>query len=207
MPVDLTPYLHDAPRCAVLVFECQENVLGKSTRIPGLAKAVHEGGVLTHIARLLDAAREAGAPIFYCVAKPNLGDRGRARTPLVDRMEAAPTPASGNVADTSVMKEIAPEPGDLVYERGHGMSAFYGTTLDPCLRDAGTATLIPVGVSLNIGLVGTAIEAVNRGYRVIVPSDCTAADPPEYGEMVLRYTIRNLAYLTSADEIIAVWQR
>ena len=206
MPIDVAPYLSDAARCAVLVFECQQNVLGESSRIPGLVKSAREGGMLTHIARLLDAARDAGVPVFYCVAKPNARGRGRARTPLVDRMEVAPAPAGTDVTDASVMKEVAPEPGDLVYERGHGMSAFYGTTLDPCLRDAGTTTLIPVGVSLNIGLLGTTIEAVNRGYRVIMPTDCAAADPPEYGEMVLRYTIRNLAYLSSADEIIAAWQ-
>ena len=63
------------------------------------------------------------------------------------------------------------------------------------------------GVSLNIGLLGTTVEAVNRGYRVIMPADCVAADPPEYGEQVLRYSIRNLAYLSTAAEISAAWQR
>jgi nicotinamidase-related amidase len=205
MPIDLTPYLSDASRCAVLAFECQENVVGAGSRIPGLAKAVHDGGVLGNIARLLDAAREAGARVFYCVATPNPGGLGRARSPMIERMENAPQPA-GDSADTSVVKEIAPQPGDLVYARGHGMTAFYGTTLDPCLRDAGTETLIPVGVSLNVGLIGTTIEAVNRGYRVVLPSDCVAADPPEYGEMVLRYSIRNLAYVSTADQISQIWR-
>ena len=47
---------------------------------------------------------------------------------------------------------------------------------------------------------------VNRGYRVIVPADCVAADPPEYGEQVLRYSIRNLAYVSTGGEIAAHWR-
>jgi len=204
MPIDLTPYL-DPSGCALLVFECQENVIGKHSGIPGLAAAVREGGMLRNIAELLEAARVAGATIFYCTAESRPGDLGRAKTPLLDRMQGK---SGGTQAplDTSVVKEIAPEPGDIRMPRSHGMSAFYDSGLDPCLRDLGTRCVIPVGVSLNIGLLGTTVEAVNRGYRVIMPVDCVAADPPEYGEQVLRYSIRNLAYLSTSAEIAAIWQ-
>lgn len=204
MPIDLSPYL-SAQECAVLVFECQENVIGAQSSIPGLAAAVREGGVLANIAVLLEAARAAGASVFYCTAESRPGDLGRARTPLLDRVQRDPQGAQGPL-DTSVVKEIAPEPGDIRMPRSHGMSAFFDSGLDPCLRDLGTRSVIPVGVSLNIGLLGTTVEAVNRGYRVIMPSDCVAADPPEYGEQVLRYSIRNLAYLSTSAEIAAIWQ-
>jgi nicotinamidase-related amidase len=203
MPIDLRPFLEPA-RCAVIVFECQENVIGAGSRIPGLVAAVQQGRVLENLARLLGCARDAGARVFYCTADNRHGGLGRARTPMTDRMQHAAAPA-GDVLDTSVVKEIAPEPGDVVMSRGHGMSAFYNTELDPCLRDLGTTTVIPVGVSLNIGVLGTTIEAVNHGYRVIVPRDCVAGDPPEYGEQVLQYTIRNLAYVSSCDEIAGIW--
>jgi len=205
MPIDLTPYL-EASQCALLVFECQENVIGAQSSIPGLAAAVREGQVLPNIAKLLDAGRAAGVGIFYCTAESRPGDLGRARTPLLDRVQRNPEAARGPL-DTSVVKEIAPEPGDIRMPRSHGMSAFYDSGLDPCLRDLGTRTVIPVGVSLNIGLLGTTVEAVNRGYRVIMPADCVAADPPEYGEQVLRYSIRNLAYLSTSTDIAATWQR
>ena len=205
MPIDLSPYLTPAD-CAVLVFECQENVIGAESSIPGLAAAVREGGVLANIAALLEAARGAGARVFYCTAESRPGDLGRARTPLLDRLQRDLGASAGPV-DSSVVKEIAPEAGDIHMPRSHGMSAFFDSGLDPCLRDLGTRTVIPVGVSLNIGLLGTTVEAVNRGYRVIMPADCVAADPPEYGEQVLRYSIRNLAYLSTAAEISAAWQR
>ena len=204
MPTDLAPFLEPSD-CAVIVFECQENVLGASTMLPGLAASAREGGILQNIAGLLRAGREVGASVFYCTAERRAGGLGSARTPLMDRIQqkddGPPAPA-----DTSVMKEIAPAPGDVVIARSHGMSAFHDSGLDPCLRDLGTRTVIAVGVSLNIGLFGTALEAVNRGYRVIVPVDCTATDPPEYSEQILRYSVRHLAYLSTSEDISRIWK-
>jgi len=203
MPIDLSPYLKPS-ECSIIVFECQENVIGAGSQLPGLVASVREGGILGSIADLLTAARSAGAGVFYCTAEARADGLGRARTPMHDRMERSGIPVS-DTPDVSIVKEIAPEPGDVVIARGHGMSGFYKTGLDPCLRDRGTRTVIPVGVSLNIGILGTTIEAVNHGYRVVVPRDCVAGDPPEYGQQVLQYTIRNLAYVTSASEIRAAW--
>jgi nicotinamidase-related amidase len=204
MPVDLTPFLEPA-RCAILVFECQENVIGAGSRIPGLVAAVQSRGIVANIAQLLARARAAGAHVFFCTAAPRADGLGRARTPLHDRMQRAAAPP-GDAADTSVVKELAPGKGDVVLPRSHGMTAFYDTGLDPCLRDLEIRTIIPVGVSLNIGLIGTVIEAVNHGYRVIVPEDCAAGDPPEYGDQVLRYAIRNLAYVTTSEQIAEAWR-
>jgi nicotinamidase-related amidase len=203
MPIDLTPHL-DPAACSILVFECQENVIGTGSQIPGLVASVREGGILASIAGLLAAARKAGVGVFYCTAESRPDGLGRARTPMNDRMEREGG-SRGPAPDVSIVKELAPEAGDVVIARGHGMSGFYETGLDPCLRDRGTRTIIPVGVSLNIGILGTTIEAVNHGYRVVVPRDCVVGDPPEYGEQVLRYAIRNLAYVSRSDDIRAAW--
>jgi nicotinamidase-related amidase len=202
MPIDLRLYLEPA-RCAILVFEMQENVIGAASRIPGLAAAVRDANVVANIARLLASARSAGATVFYCTALSRPSGLGRAKIPMLDKMSGVAT--GSDLVDTSVVKAISPEPGDVAMPRAHGMSAFFDSGLDPCLRDLGTETVIVVGVSLNIGLIGTTIEAVNRGYRVIVPVDCVAADPPEYGEQMLRYSIRNLAYTSTSGEIAKIW--
>jgi nicotinamidase-related amidase len=60
---------------------------------------------------------------------------------------------------------------------------------------------------VNIGVLGTAIEAVNRGYTVVVPTDCVAGDPPEYAEQALRYSVRNIAFLSTRTEIETIWKR
>ena len=56
MAYDLTPHL-DPDHCGLLVFECQEGVVGEGSHLPGLAAAFRDGQVLEHIAALLDAAR------------------------------------------------------------------------------------------------------------------------------------------------------
>ena len=202
MPIDLAPFLE--PRgCALVVFECQENVVGASSQLPGLVAAVEAAGMLARVARLLECARAAGAGIFYCTAEQRDGRPGSAKTPLMDRLARS---AGAEPADPSVVQEVAPQRGDVVIARSHGMTGFHDTGLDACLRDREARTVIPVGVSLNVGIVGTAIEAVNRGYRVIVPTDCVAADPPEYAEPMLRYTIRNIAYVTQSEAICEAWR-
>jgi nicotinamidase-related amidase len=204
MAIDLAPFLEPS-RCAVVVFECQQNIIGPGSRIPGLVAAVQQRGLVPQLARLLGRARAAGARVFFCTAEARSDGLGRARTPLHDRQQRTPAPGAGDVADVRIVPELGPEKGDVVIARSHGMSGFYDTGLDPCLRDLEIRTVILAGVSLNIGLVGTAIEAVNHGYRVIVAADCAAGDPPEYGDQVLRYTLRNLAYVTTSEQIGAIW--
>ena len=48
---------------------------------------------------LADAAREAGAHVFYCTADSRPGGLGRARTPLLDRIQQGPADA-GTPVDT-----------------------------------------------------------------------------------------------------------
>jgi nicotinamidase-related amidase len=203
MPLDLSPYLAPA-QTAIAVFECQENVIGKGSRLPTLVAAVERAGMLPRLANLLVHARSKGVFVVFCNADLRADGLGRAITPLTERQARAPQP-SGNVADTSVVSALGQQPGDVVIGRQHGMSGFHGTSLDPFLRSRGVRTLLVAGVSLNIGVVGTALEAVNHGYRVIIPSDCVAGDPPEYGEQVLRYTLKNLCWVASSDAVIAAW--
>ncbi|MCL0101919.1 cysteine hydrolase, partial [Dehalococcoidia bacterium] len=78
-----------------------------------------------------------------------------------------------------------PHPSDLVSQRAYGMSAFHESGLDDELRSMGTKTLVITGVSLNIAITGAIIEAVNRGYLAVLPTDCAASDPPEYAEWIM----------------------
>ena len=54
--------------------------------------------------------------------------------------------------------------------------------------------------------IGISIEAVNHGYHVVIPRDCVAGYPAEYGEAVLKNTLSRLAHFTTSDELVAVWR-
>ena len=104
-----------------------------------------------------------------------------------------------------VVDELTPKAGDVVVSRRHGMTSFYESGLDSYLRNTGIKTVIFTGVSVNVNITGSAIEAVNRGYTALFPTDCMAGDPPEYAEQAIRYCLRNLGFLTTSDAIAETW--
>ena len=63
-----------------------------------------------------------------------------------------------------------------------------------------------MGVSINIGILGLAMSAVDLGYQVVIPTDAVAGVPLEYGETVMEGTLSLLATLTSTDVLIGVWE-
>lgn len=104
-----------------------------------------------------------------------------------------------------IVAELSPHPEDIWIKREHGMTGFFTTPLDAYLRNLGVTTVNVTGVSANIAVNGTAIEAMNLGYRVIVPNDGIAGDPPEYVDMLLRYTLRNVAMVAPVASITNYW--
>ena len=208
MPIDLRDVLEPA-RTAVLVIECQEGIVGEGSYLPDLARSVREGAVLQVLSGLLAGARRAGARVYHCTVESRRDGLGQlANTPLGAR--ALGRPGEGGASRGSeagvIASELGPEPQDVVASRDHGLTVFYETGLDVLLRSAGVRTVVVTGVSVNIAITGATIDAVNRGYTVVIPTDCVAGAPPSYARDALRYTLRNLAYLSTAEQICAAWR-
>lgn len=194
-------------RCAVLVMEMQRGVGGDLAALPALAKAVREAGVIEATARVLSAARAAGVRVIHCHAAFRRDRAGTPRNvPLVNSLLRNPDHMVAGEPSVESVPELGPDPRDLVSQRGHGMSPFAATELDAFLRAEGATSVIATGVSLNVGIVGLAIEAVNHGYHVVIPRDCVAGYPAEYGEAVLQNTLSRLAHFTSSEELAARWR-
>lgn len=58
------------------------------------------------------------------------------------------------------------------------------------------------GVSTNIGIPGSALAGVNRGYQVIVPEDCTAGAWPEAHDFQITHTLPLMATVTTSAELL-----
>src|SRR5580700_9691889 len=83
--------------------------------------------------------------------------------------------ADGKATPDDIMDPaIKPRTGEW-YRQG-GPDKFMGSTLEPILKQAGTKTVIVCGNSFQGATVGTASGAAQRGYKVIVPVDCSAAE-------------------------------
>jgi nicotinamidase-related amidase len=100
---------------------------------------------------------------------------------------------------------IGVDPRDVLLPRYHGLGPMTGTQLDSMLRNCGVTTIVGVGVSLNVGMFNLVLDAVNRGYQIVLPRDCVAGVPPEYGDLVLEHSLSLLATVVSVDQVLDAW--
>ena len=159
------------------------------------------------LARLARAARAAGVRVVHCTAafRPDgAGSMGNAPL-LASALKHRARLLLGSPEAEPVL-ELGPEPQDLRSVRLHGVAPFVGTGLDPMLRSLGIRTLILAGGSVNVGIVGACIEAIDFGYRVVIPRDGVIGVPEDYVEAMFEHTLRLLARLTTVDELIGTWQ-
>lgn len=205
MPIELAD-LVGAGRAAVVTMELQRGVVGDLSSFPALADEVRRVGVISHAARLLDGARRAGVPVVHCTAGFRSDRLGSApNAPLVTAVLRRPEHLLEGTDAVSLVPALGASGDDLVSHRRHGVSPFVGTTLDPTLRAMGVTTVVAAGVSLNLGIIGLAVEAVDLGYRVVVATDAVAGVPADYARDVLRHTLALVATLATVDDIVSAF--
>jgi nicotinamidase-related amidase len=202
MPYDLAPHL-DPTETAVIALEVQENLLvPEKSMIPGIARSAEAIGLIDRLATLYAEARRVGTQMMYIADQRRADGLGGVNNLMVGRSTKGGLDFFEHGA---IVGPLTPGPKDIVIGREHGMTGFYTTPLDAYLRNLGIVNVILTGVSANIAVNGTSIEAMNLGYKVIVASDGIAGDPPEYVEQLLRYTIRNVALVAPVQRILDHW--
>lgn len=205
MALDLRSLLTPA-HSALLMMECQQGVIGGGGRFNALGEAVQARGMVGQIRRLLDAARGAGIAAFHLTTSRRADGRAAITNCAILAAGRKAEPLVVGSARHAVVAELAPVEGDFVVNRMHGLTPFHGTELDQLLRNLGVRTVVATGVSVNVGVLGLTIEAVNAGYQVVIPREAVAGTPEEYVDAVLQNTLRLLATVTSVDEILAAWE-
>ena len=205
MALDLRELL-DPRSTAVLTMELQRGVVGDLAAIPPLREAVEAENVLPNTARLLAGARGVGARVVHCTAMFRADRAGSpVNYPFAAASRRKPVALVIGSPEVEVVPDLARETSDLESARLHGMAPFIGTNLDPTLRAEGIRTVVATGVSVNVGIFGLVIEAVNHGYRVVVATDCVTGIPADYAEAVLKNSVALLATLRTSREILDVW--
>ncbi len=205
MPVDLAALLEPS-QAALLLMECQEGVIGEGGKLSALADAVKRHGTVAAIARVLAAARARGVPVFHCQMARRADGRGAvANCLLLAATRKSERPLLPGSPQQAAVKALAPADGEWVIARFHGITPFHGTELDQLLRNLGVRTVVAAGVSVNVGILGLAIEAVNAGYQVVIPREAVAGTPDEYVAAVMEHTLRLLATLAPVEQVVGVW--
>jgi len=205
MALDLDELL-DPRHTAVLTMELQRGVVGDLASMPHLRDAVEAEGVISHTASLLSAARAIGARVVHCTAVFRPDRAGSpANHPFAAALRRKPVGMVVGSPEAEVVSALARSSSDLESPRMHGMAPFIGTNLDPTLRAEGIRTVVATGVSVNVGIFGLALEAVNFGYRVVIATDCVTGLPADYAAAVLKNSLALLATLRTSQDILGVW--
>ncbi|WP_285695037.1 isochorismatase family protein [Actinomadura sp. NBRC 104412] len=206
MAIDLAE-LAGPGHTALLVMEMQRGVIGDLAKFPELVKSCAERRVVDNAARAAAAARLAGVRVIQCTAafRPDRAGSHTGNAPFIKALLRDPQHMLEGTGAIEVVPELA-DPSDIEARRYHGFSPFTGTSLDQTLRSLDVRTVVAIGVSLNLGIPGLCLEAVNLGYRVVVLTDAVAGMPAEYGDAVMANTISLLAARVTTDDLIAAWE-
>ncbi|QJY47457.1 cysteine hydrolase family protein [Pseudonocardia broussonetiae] len=192
----------DPKTTAIVAVHFQNDVVGPDGAFAGFFRAeVERTGVLATAARLLDAARAAGAAVVHTrvAFRPGSADLD-ANSPLLGMVAQTGCLAEGSPG-AAVTDELAPRDGDRVVTH-HRVGGFQGSELDAVLRAAGVDTVVFCGVATNASVEGTARVASDLGYRTVVVSDACSAGSPEAHEASLA-SLGLLAEVVSTDELLA----
>jgi nicotinamidase-related amidase len=101
------------------------------------------------------------------------------------------------------MEPAAGEP--RVVKRGY--SGFLGTDLDARLHATGCEWLTITGLTSECCVDATAQDAIQLDWPVVIPRDATAAYDLSVNEAALKQLELNVAVLSDADEVTALWHK
>ena len=204
MAIDLAA-LVDPAHTVLVTQECQNGVIGEHAALPQLAEIARKE-LIRLGARLAAAARAAGITVVHCVAaRRDDGKGSNANARLFVGILKNAVPLTPGTPAVEVVPEIGVADEDIVLTRLHGVGPMGGTDLDAVLRNLGATTVVGIGVSVNVGMLDFAFDAVNAGYQFVMPRDAVAGIPEDYATAVLDNTLALVATLCTTDALVDIW--
>jgi len=159
-------------------------------------------GPISEIQKLLGAARRADIPIVFTTVAYREADKLTAAA-FIDKVPALRTLQAGT-RWAEIDPRIAPEETEPVLNKLFA-SGFFGTPLGALLTAAGVDILIITGASTSGCVRATAVDALQYGFRPVVPTEAVGDRNPDahdanlydidakYGDVVPVH--KTLAYL------------
>jgi nicotinamidase-related amidase len=191
-------------RAALVISECQRGLLEPATSMtPGLAAHAAERGIVDRIAGLAAAFRAAGRPVVHCLIEHRADLAGVKRNSLLGSLALKRRRLIAGTEDVLPPPALTPAAADHVSRRAVGLTAFYGTDLDATLRLRSVETVVLTGVSTDVAIPGFALEAVNRGYYVLIPADCVAGTSDESHRAMMGGLLPVISRITDAEAVLA----
>jgi nicotinamidase-related amidase len=101
-----------------------------------------------------------------------------------------------------IINQLTPKDGDVVIEGKKTLDAFHSTALDYLLRANEIEHVAFTGFHTNWCVESSARSAYDKGYRVIVLSDCTGTDTAEEQEYAERLIFPKIGQVMTSGEFL-----
>jgi nicotinamidase-related amidase len=189
-----------ADKCALLVIDMQDEFVKPNWSPYWVPEATRR---VPQMKRLIDHCRHRKIPVIFTVYSNTHRYLDRPKTlPLMpSRFPDLHIDQSSFFVTGTVWHELAPLKEEIVLHKS-SYGAFFDTPLETILKNLGKDTVIISGTLTNYCCSTTARQAYERGLKVIVGSDVTAAHFPEYHEMELNVLRRGFAKIMSLEELL-----
>lgn len=151
------------------------------------------------IQKLLEASRRADIPIVFTTVAYRESDKLTAAA-FIDKVPALLTLEAGSHW-AEIDPRISPHKVEPVLNKLFA-SSFYGTGLPSLLAAAGVDTLIVTGTSTSGCVRATVVDALQYGYRPVVPREAVGDRNPDAHEANLYDMDAKYADVVSVDEAL-----
>lgn len=180
------PHVNDYQHVAILLVD----MISDFSFEDGEKLYTYAKGAAERIAGLKQRARKLNIPVLYI--NDNYG-RWQSDFPgIVDEMKESP-------GGKAIVNLLQPDDDDYFILKPQ-YSAFFMTPLELLLDYLNVKSLIITGVAGNMCVHFTANDAYMRGYKLYIPSDCTASNSREENEEALHLMNRVLKADTSTSD-------
>ena len=156
--------------------------------------------MVSAIQELLREFRGAGFPIVYTTVAFDAAAKAAAKA-FIEKVPALLTLEAGS-RWVEIDPRIAPLEGEAVLVKCFA-SAFFGTTLASILASQACDSVIVTGASTSGCVRATAVDALQHGYRVVVPREAVGDRNPAAHEANLYDIDTKYGDVVSLDEVLA----
>jgi nicotinamidase-related amidase len=160
----------DRRRTALVIVDMQNDFVSSAGAMARFGFDVSDvQAIVAALGRLLDAARQAGVPVFHT----RMVNDARRNAPSWTAFWGDPAVTLPGTWGAEFIPSLTTLPTEIVVDK-YGYGAFTGTSLETALRALGVDTVAVAGTGPNICSGDTMHQAFALGFHVIAVSDCLA---------------------------------
>jgi ureidoacrylate peracid hydrolase len=197
-------------RCALVLVDLQNDYCHPEGALAARGADVHAAATAAAATAVaLDAARAAGVPCIHLRTEHSLWTDTPAwvmRGSTGDVLDVPETPVAlaGTWGAEPFVVEAGPD--DRVITK-HRYSGFAYTSLELSLRARCRETIVLAGVTSDVCLRATALDALARGFLPVLMSDCSASTTPRRHADAMEQFAGSLGPVLDSSTVRAAWRQ